>query len=54
VIDPAEQIAISYGVADPPQSFLITPDGRVVDRILGGVTVGALDGLVEHAVAVHA
>jgi hypothetical protein len=25
-----------------------------VDRILGGVTAGALDRLVEHAVAAHA
>jgi cytochrome c biogenesis protein CcmG/thiol:disulfide interchange protein DsbE len=54
VVDPSEAIAISYGVDDPPQSFLIAPDGRVVDRILGGVTAGALDRLVEHAVAAHA
>ena len=51
VADPGEKIAISYGVDDPPQSFLIAPDGRVVDRILGGVTVGGLDRLVESAVA---
>ncbi len=54
VVDPNEQIAISYGVDDPPQSFLVAPDGRVADRILGGVTVGALDRLVEHALAAHA
>ena len=47
IVDPGEKIAISYGVDDPPQSFLIAPDGRVVDRILGGVTVGGLDRLVE-------
>jgi len=35
VVDPDEAIAISYGVDDPPQSFLIAPDGKVVDRILG-------------------
>ncbi len=51
VDDPNEKIAINYGVDDPPQSFLIAPDGRVVDRILGGVTVGALDRLVAKAVA---
>ncbi len=49
IVDPGEKIAISYGVDDPPQSFLIAPDGRVVDRILGGVTVGGLDRLVELA-----
>jgi cytochrome c biogenesis protein CcmG/thiol:disulfide interchange protein DsbE len=51
VVDPGEKIAISYGVDDPPQSFLISPEGRVVDRILGGVTLSGLDRLVEHAVA---
>jgi cytochrome c biogenesis protein CcmG/thiol:disulfide interchange protein DsbE len=54
VADSSEKIAIDYGVDDPPQSFLIAPDGRVVDRILGGVTVGALDRLVDTAVAAHA
>ena len=53
VVDPNEQIAINYGVDDPPQSFLISPDGGVVDRILGGVTVGGLDRLVDDAVAAH-
>ena len=51
IVDPSEQIAINYGVDDPPQSFLIAPDGRVVDRILGGVTVVGLDRLVERGVA---
>jgi cytochrome c biogenesis protein CcmG/thiol:disulfide interchange protein DsbE len=52
--DPNERIAINYGVDDPPQSFLISPEGLVVDRILGGVTVGGLDRLVDSAVAAHA
>ena len=54
VVDPGERIAISYGVDDPPQSFLVTPDGRVVDRILGGVTVQGLDRLVEQALRTKA
>jgi len=49
VVDPGERIAISYGVDDPPQSFLVAPDGKVVDRILGGVTVAGLDRLVKQA-----
>ena len=49
LVDPGERIAISYGVDDPPQSFLIAPDGRVLDRILGGVTAAGLDRLVEQA-----
>jgi len=54
IVDPNEKIAINYGVDDPPQAFLIAPDGRVVDRILGGVTAGALDRLVARAAAAHA
>ncbi len=53
VLDPAERIAISYGVDDPPQSFLISPQGRVADRILGGVTVSGLDRLVAQALGEH-
>lgn len=49
VIDPGERIAISFGVDDPPQSFLVSPAGIVVDRILGGVTAHGLDRLVELA-----
>jgi cytochrome c biogenesis protein CcmG/thiol:disulfide interchange protein DsbE len=51
VVDPGERIAISYGVDDPPQSFLVAPNGRVVDRILGGVSVAGLDRLVRLAVS---
>ncbi len=54
VLDSNEKIAINYGVDDPPQSFLISPGGRVVDRILGGVTVAGLDRLVDNAVAAQA
>jgi cytochrome c biogenesis protein CcmG/thiol:disulfide interchange protein DsbE len=51
VADPGEKIAISYGVDDPPQSFLISPNGRVLDRILGGVTALGLDRLVARALS---
>jgi len=51
VVDPNGHIAIEYGVADPPQSFLVAPDGKVVDRILGGVTASGLDDLVAAAQA---
>ena len=54
VVDPSEQIAISYGVNDPPQSFLVAPDGRVLDRILGGVSATGLDRLVGRALAARA
>ena len=54
IVDPNERIAINYGVDDPPQSFLVAPDGRVVERILGGVTASGLDRLVDEGVAAHA
>ena len=46
VMDPNGRAAIAYGVNDPPQSFLVAPDGKVVQRILGGVTANGLDQLV--------
>lgn len=56
VVDPSGKLAIAYGVNDPPQSFLVAPDGRVVARIVGGVTAtGAtgLESLVATAAAEH-
>jgi cytochrome c biogenesis protein CcmG/thiol:disulfide interchange protein DsbE len=38
------RFAIDYGVVRIPESYLIDPEGVVVDKIEGGVTV---DGLVE-------
>jgi cytochrome c biogenesis protein CcmG/thiol:disulfide interchange protein DsbE len=49
VADPAGQVALDYGVRAPPESFLVAPDGRVVARIVGGVTVSGLDQLLARA-----
>ncbi len=46
ITDPGGQIAVHYGVASPPQSFLVGPSGKVVAWIPGGVTAAALDALV--------
>jgi cytochrome c biogenesis protein CcmG/thiol:disulfide interchange protein DsbE len=44
----ADSIAVSYGVDDPPQGYLIAPDGRVLDRIVGALKSPAqLDALIE-------
>lgn len=51
VTDPAGSIALSYGVENPPDSFLISPNGRVLAEILGGVTTAGLDGLLREAAA---
>jgi cytochrome c biogenesis protein CcmG, thiol:disulfide interchange protein DsbE len=49
VSDPGYQIAIHYGVDDPPQSFVVAPDGRVIARVVGGVTAADLDQIVSDA-----
>ncbi len=43
VADPKSALAVAYGVADPPQSFLVSPDGRVVAWFPGAVTAKVLD-----------
>jgi len=51
VEDPAgsASIATTYGVADPPESFLVAPDGRVVGYVVGQDTVALLDHLLAVA-----
>jgi cytochrome c biogenesis protein CcmG/thiol:disulfide interchange protein DsbE len=46
IADPGGAIADSYGVASPPQSFLVSPGGKVIAWIPGGVTAATLDALV--------
>lgn len=45
VMDPDGRTALSYGVAGVPESYLVSPDGFVVSKIVGGVTLDALDAL---------
>ena len=51
VNDSNGSIAVAYGVADPPESFVVGPRGRVIAAIPGGVTLGALDTLVPNGSA---
>src|SRR3546814_2521621 len=46
VIDPEGAIGVAYGVARVPESFLVAPDGTVVQRLVGGVTREQLDDLL--------
>jgi cytochrome c biogenesis protein CcmG/thiol:disulfide interchange protein DsbE len=46
VADPDGAIAVRYGVGEPPESFIVGPDGKVIAAILGGVTEAALDEVV--------
>ena len=38
VVDPDGQIAVDYGVRGPPETFLVSPYGKVVARLNGAVT----------------
>jgi cytochrome c biogenesis protein CcmG/thiol:disulfide interchange protein DsbE len=49
--DPKGRIALDYGVAGVPESFLVSPDGVVVAKLLGGVRAGDLDQLLYRAKA---
>ncbi len=47
--DPKGRIALDYGVAGVPESFLVSPDGLVVAKLLGGVRASDLDQLLYRA-----
>ena len=46
VIDDEGAISVAYGMARVPESFLVAPDGTVVQRLVGGITAGQLDRLL--------
>lgn len=47
VIDGEGAVGVAYGVARVPESFLVAPDGTVVQRLVGGVTQRQLDDLLR-------
>jgi cytochrome c biogenesis protein CcmG/thiol:disulfide interchange protein DsbE len=47
VVDPDGAVSVAYGVARVPESFLVAPDGTVVQRLVGGVTKRELDDLLR-------
>jgi cytochrome c biogenesis protein CcmG/thiol:disulfide interchange protein DsbE len=49
--DPKGRIALDYGVSGVPESFLVSPEGVVVAKLLGGVRAGDLDQLLYQAKA---
>ncbi len=40
---------VDYGVRGVPESFLVSPDGTVLSRMVGGVTQPGLDALLRQA-----
>ncbi len=49
VTDPKGRVALDYGVAGVPESFLVSPDGVVVAKLLGGVRTLDLEQLLAQA-----
>jgi cytochrome c biogenesis protein CcmG/thiol:disulfide interchange protein DsbE len=49
--DPGGTLALNYGVAGQPTTFIIAPDGKVVAHIVSPVTAGELDALIASAKA---
>jgi cytochrome c biogenesis protein CcmG/thiol:disulfide interchange protein DsbE len=39
-------IAVNYGVVKVPETYLVSPTGLVVAKLVGGVTAARLDGLI--------
>lgn len=44
--DPENSIGVAYGVAQVPESFVISPTGIVVQRFAGAVTRAELDAVI--------
>lgn len=44
--DPENSIGVAYGVAQVPETFVIAPNGTVVQRFAGAVTRAELDELI--------
>ena len=51
IVDPNGRIALEFGVAGVPESYLIGPDGTVAAKLIGGVAADALDRVLAQAKA---
>jgi cytochrome c biogenesis protein CcmG/thiol:disulfide interchange protein DsbE len=51
VISDEGDIALDYGVLKVPESYLVSPDGTVVAKIIGGITAEGLEGILDEAQA---
>jgi cytochrome c biogenesis protein CcmG/thiol:disulfide interchange protein DsbE len=51
VIDGTGTIAASWGVAGVPETYVVAPNGRVVAKLIGGVTQDGLDQVIDRAEA---
>ena len=44
--DPGGRIALDFGVARVPESYLVSPDGVVAAKLLGGVDTAGLEDIL--------
>lgn len=49
--DPTGRTALDWGVSEPPETFVVAPDGRVVARFIGPVNFSELASVVTSKVA---
>jgi cytochrome c biogenesis protein CcmG/thiol:disulfide interchange protein DsbE len=49
VLDGDARIATTYGVPQVPETYLVAPSGRVVAKLIGGVTQGGLEAVIQEA-----
>lgn len=49
VVDPKGRIALDWGVAGVPESYLVSPEGVVTAKVVGGVRVASLEELLARA-----
>ncbi len=49
LVDPEGRIALDFGVAGVPESFLVSPNGVIVSKLLGGVRASDLNRLIAEA-----
>ncbi len=49
VKDPNGRIALDFGVSGVPESFLVSPDGKVAAKIVGGIRFESLEQLLAEA-----
>lgn len=52
--DDSGKVSLDFGVRGPPESFLISPEGIVLSRIIGEVESGPLEDLLAEAEALRA
>lgn len=49
--DPGGRIALDYGVDNPPEKYLVAPNGVIFEKIIGPVTTAGLDRQIANAKA---